>query len=169
MIATDRTDLIWTGRLMPCCTEGWVCSPPSSPAPAFPGGFFGALLVTSQGLTERGMGFIGSMVVLVRRIGVLLLGLGLVAGQLVASVLLDLLAPSGRYPLTAVTLIGTALTLVAAAIGLDPSVAAESHGPDRTRRPPVMRGWGGDRDAAGRQSNPGHDPRGAAGTHRDTP
>ncbi|MDQ2706738.1 MAG: hypothetical protein M3Z25_03525 [Actinomycetota bacterium] len=83
---------------------------------AFHRRFFGALLVASQGLTERGMGFIGSMVVLVRRIGVLLLGLGLVAGQLVASVLLDLLAPSGRYPLTAVTLIGTALTLVAAAI-----------------------------------------------------
>lgn len=63
-----------------------------------------------------GMAFIASMVVLVRHIGVLLLGLGLVAGQLVSSVLLDVLTPSGSYPLTAVTVAGTALTLVAAAI-----------------------------------------------------
>jgi transporter family-2 protein len=67
-----------------------------------------------------GMAFIGSMVVLVRRIGVLLLGLGLVAGQLVASVLLDVLAPAGYHPLTALTLTGTALTLVAAAVAAWP-------------------------------------------------
>jgi transporter family-2 protein len=63
-----------------------------------------------------GIAFIGSMVVLVRRIGVLVLGLGMVAGQLVASLLLDLFAPSGAHPLTLLTVIGTALTLVAAGI-----------------------------------------------------
>jgi transporter family-2 protein len=63
-----------------------------------------------------GIAFIGSMVVLVRRIGVLVLGLGMVAGQLVASLLLDLFAPSGAHPLTVLTMTGTALTLVAAGI-----------------------------------------------------
>jgi transporter family-2 protein len=68
-----------------------------------------------------GMAFIAAMVVLVRHIGVLLLGLGMVAGQLVASVLLDLLVPTGGHPLTAVAITGTALTLVAAAIAAWPA------------------------------------------------
>ena len=70
-----------------------------------------------------GMAFIGTMVVLVRRIGVLLLGLGMVAGQLMASLLLDLFVPSGRHPLTALTVTGTVLTLVAAGIAAWPGGA----------------------------------------------
>ncbi|MGH3787885.1 MAG: DMT family transporter [Pseudonocardiaceae bacterium] len=45
--------------------------------------------------------------------GVLLLGLGTVAGQLVGALLLDLFLPTGDNQLTATTLVGTALTLVA--------------------------------------------------------
>jgi len=70
-----------------------------------------------------GIAFIGSMVVLVRRIGVLLLGLGMVAGQLVTSLLLDLLAPSGEHPLTVLTVTGTVSTLLAAGIAAWPGGA----------------------------------------------
>lgn len=48
--------------------------------------------------------------------GVLLLGLGAVAGQLTGALLLDLLLPVGGNQLTTTTLIGTALTLVAVAV-----------------------------------------------------
>ncbi len=91
-----------------------------------------------------GIAFIASMVVLVRQIGVLVLGLGLVAGQLVASLLLDLLAPAGDHPLTALTITGTALTLVAAGVAAWParrpagdpggSRSASTPGAARTRR-----------------------------------
>lgn len=73
-----------------------------------------------------GMAFIASMVVLVRHIGVLLLGMGLVAGQLVSSVLLDVLTPSGAQPLSGVTVAGSALTLVAAGIAGWPARARSS-------------------------------------------
>jgi transporter family-2 protein len=73
-----------------------------------------------------GMAFIGTMVVLVRRIGVLLLGLGMVAGQLVASLLLDVLVPAGRHPLTVLTITGTVLTLVAAGIAAWPGGATRA-------------------------------------------
>jgi transporter family-2 protein len=76
------------------------------------------------------MAFIGSMVVLVRRIGVLLLGLGMVAGQLVASLLLDLFAPSGAHPLTVLTVTGTVLTLVAAGIAASSGGVATAPGRD---------------------------------------
>lgn len=48
--------------------------------------------------------------------GVLLLGLGVVAGQLVGALLLDVFLPTDANPLTATTLIGTALTLVAVTV-----------------------------------------------------
>ncbi|MGH3909994.1 MAG: DMT family transporter, partial [Pseudonocardiaceae bacterium] len=48
--------------------------------------------------------------------GVLLLGLGTVAGQLIGALLLDLFVPAGQGHLTAATLIGTALTLVAVTV-----------------------------------------------------
>lgn len=79
-----------------------------------------------------GIAFIGSMVVLVRRIGVLLLGLGMVAGQLVASLVLDLLVPSGQHPLTVLTVTGTVSTLVAAGIAAWPGGAGPT--PHRNAR-----------------------------------
>jgi bacterial/archaeal transporter family-2 protein len=87
--------------------RGWPNPPPTDP-----------LLYLGGPL---GIAFIASMVVLVRQIGVLLLGLGLVAGQLVASLLLDLLAPAGYHPLTALTVTGTVLTLVAAGVAAWPT------------------------------------------------
>ena len=66
---------------------------------------------------------------IVGRTGVLLLSLGAVAGQLLGSVLLDLLLPAGP-PLTALTLMGTALTLVAVAVAAPPA--------RRPARPPVQ-------------------------------
>ncbi|MCQ9163551.1 DMT family transporter [Arthrobacter sp. STN4] len=57
---------------------------------------------------------------LVRRIGVLLLGLGGVAGQLVGSVLLDLAFPSPVAAVGTATVLGTALTLIAVVIAAAP-------------------------------------------------
>jgi transporter family-2 protein len=48
--------------------------------------------------------------------GVLLLALGVVAGQLIGALLLDLFLPAGPSPLAVTTIIGTALTLVAVTV-----------------------------------------------------
>lgn len=61
-----------------------------------------------------GVIFIAAGVAVVRIIGVLLLGLGMVAGQLISSLLLDVLAPSNPHPVSVVTVLGAAVTLVAA-------------------------------------------------------
>ena len=58
-----------------------------------------------------GAAFIAIQTITVARIGVLLLGLCLVAGQLLGALLFDLLAPIG-VPTTASTAIGAAVTLV---------------------------------------------------------
>lgn len=63
-----------------------------------------------------GVLFIGAAAAIVPITGVLLLGLGAVAGQLVGAVLLDLFLPTSDDHLTATTLIGTALTLLAVAV-----------------------------------------------------
>jgi transporter family-2 protein len=63
-----------------------------------------------------GVLFVSLTAVIVPITGVLLLGLGAVAGQLVGAVLLDLFLPAGHDQLTATTLIGTALTLVAVVV-----------------------------------------------------
>ncbi len=74
------------------------------PLPAQPwlyvGGAFGAL-------------FAAAAAAIVAITGVLLLGLGVVAGQLLGALLLDLLLPAGNNQLSITTLLGTALTLVA--------------------------------------------------------
>ncbi len=77
------------------------------PLPAQPWLYLGGAL---------GVLFIGAAAAIVPITGVLLLGLGTVAGQLVGAVLLDLLLPAGDNQLTATTLIGTALTLVAVSV-----------------------------------------------------
>jgi transporter family-2 protein len=60
--------------------------------------------------------FIAAQAVLVRRVGVLLLALGLVAGQLAAALALDLLLPATGRPVGFATVGGTALALVAVAL-----------------------------------------------------
>ncbi|MBB6378825.1 transporter family-2 protein [Pseudonocardia eucalypti] len=68
-----------------------------------------------------GVVFIAAGVLVVRVIGILLLGLGMVAGQLLCSLLFDALAPTAPHPLTAVTVAGCALTLVAAVVAAWPA------------------------------------------------
>lgn len=70
-----------------------------------------------------GVVFIAGAAALVKRTGVLILGLGTIAGQLVASVLLDVLAPPAGYVLTASTVAGAALALVAVVVASFPSRA----------------------------------------------
>jgi len=65
--------------------------------------------------------FIGGAVIVVRVTGVLLLGLGSVAGQLVMSLVLDVLVPAPGQVVVASTVVGTLLTLVAVVIAAIPS------------------------------------------------
>ena len=65
--------------------------------------------------------FIGLASIVVKHTGVLLLGLGAIAGQLVASLALDLLVPITGRAITVPTLAGTALTLLAVVITAVPS------------------------------------------------
>jgi transporter family-2 protein len=64
--------------------------------------------------------FIAAQAVIVRMTGVLLMGLALLAGQLVASVGLDLLLPVPGAGLHLVTVVGSALVLVAVVIAAVP-------------------------------------------------
>jgi transporter family-2 protein len=64
--------------------------------------------------------FIAAQAVIVRMTGVLLMGLALLAGQLVASVGLDLLLPVPGASLHLVTVVGSALVLVAVVIAAVP-------------------------------------------------
>jgi transporter family-2 protein len=82
---------------------------------AFPGEWWLYL----GGLT--GCLFIAAQAVIVRTTGVLLMGLALLAGQLLASVLFDLLLPVSGTGLHLVTLIGTGLVLVAVVIAALPT------------------------------------------------
>jgi len=68
-----------------------------------------------------GVVFIAGAAIVVRTTGVLLLGLATVAGQLVTSLLLDLIVPAEGHVIVASTVIGTLLTLVAVAIAALPA------------------------------------------------
>jgi bacterial/archaeal transporter family-2 protein len=68
-----------------------------------------------------GVVFIAVAAAIVRSIGVLLLSLASIAGQLVTSLLLDILAPTSREGVTLTTILGTVLTLVAVVIAALPS------------------------------------------------
>lgn len=67
-----------------------------------------------------GIIFVAGYAIVVRYTGVLLLGLGAIAGQLAASVAFDLVVPVSSRPLSWTTLAGTALTLVAIGIASIP-------------------------------------------------
>jgi len=60
--------------------------------------------------------FIAAAAVVVRTTGVLMLGLSIVAGQLLCALLIDLVAPTSGQPLTFTTVGGSALALVAVVI-----------------------------------------------------
>ena len=67
--------------------------------------------------------FIGLATIVVKRTGVLLLGMGAIAGQLVTSLVLDLVAPLAAHPVAWTTVAGTMLTLAAVAVASLPSRA----------------------------------------------
>ncbi len=64
--------------------------------------------------------FIGLSAWIVGQIGVLLLALGAVAGQVVASLVIDVVLPSSAGAPTVTTVLGAALTLVAAGVAATP-------------------------------------------------
>ncbi len=68
-----------------------------------------------------GVAFIAAQTVIVRTLGVLLMGLAVLAGQLAAAVLFDLLLPVRGHVLTTVTVVGAAVTLLAVAVAAIPS------------------------------------------------
>jgi len=66
-------------------------------------------------------GLLGAFVVVVgatavQTLGVLRLGLAMVAGQMAGALIVDLVAPAPGEPVTAATVVGVALTMVAVAI-----------------------------------------------------
>ena len=64
-----------------------------------------------------GIAFIALSAAIVHRIGVLLLSLGMIAGQIIAALLLDLVTP-GSTPPGVATYVGAGLTLVGVAVPL---------------------------------------------------
>lgn len=83
-----------------------VAGPPTGSFPTNPWLYTGGVI---------GIVFIGTAAAVVHRIGVLLLGLGLIAGQIVGALVLDLVTPGAAAP-AATTYVGAALTLVAVAV-----------------------------------------------------
>lgn len=92
------------------------------PSPDWPGAHDAHLYLGGA----LGAGFVAMAAVVVRVLGVLRLGLAVVAGQLLGAVLIDLLAPAEGAELRATTVVGVLLTLVA--------VAVSGRGPRRTAR-----------------------------------
>lgn len=82
------------------------------PLPAQPWLYLGGVL---------GIFVIGGTVVLVRYTGVLLLSMGMVAGQLIGALILDLVVPTPGTRVDVSTVVGIGLTLVAAAIAAWPT------------------------------------------------
>ena len=83
-------------------SAGWPSSFPSDPW-LYAGGAIGCVFIAGQAM-------------LVRVIGVLLLALCGVAGQLAAALALDLLLPAAQRPVDAATIGGTVLALIAVAV-----------------------------------------------------
>ncbi len=83
---------------------GWVATFPANPL-LYAGGAVGVL-------------FIGGAALVVRTIGVLLLGLGTIAGQLLGALVLDLVIPIAGRELTLPTVIGTLATLIAVSLAV---------------------------------------------------
>lgn len=100
------TTVLLIATLVHSTWAGWPTVFPTNPA-LYLGGLIGVI-------------FIAGAAVIVRITGVLLLGLGTIAGQLIGSLLLDIFAPVAGHELTVPTIIGTAATLVAVSIAALP-------------------------------------------------
>ncbi|MEH0111424.1 DMT family transporter [Tersicoccus sp. MR15.9] len=93
----------------------WGIKQLATPAPAALPGQWWAYLPGPLGITV-----ISLSAMLAPRLGVLLLGLGIIAGQLVGSLGLDVIAPAAGTHVAFSTVGGTALTLVAVAVATLP-------------------------------------------------
>jgi transporter family-2 protein len=71
-----------------------------------------------------GIIFIGVASAVVGHIGVLLLGMGMIAGQIIGAVVIDLFLPTASGPPTVQTVLGAALALVAVLFAARPAPAA---------------------------------------------
>ncbi|GAA0599876.1 DMT family transporter [Kribbella sandramycini] len=69
-----------------------------------------------------GVIFISAAAAVVRVVGVFVLGLGTIAGQLIASLLVDLFAPAADKPITLPVLAGTTLALIAVVVAAIPNL-----------------------------------------------
>lgn len=83
---------------------GWPTELPSE-LWLFTGGILGSMFIAGSALV-------------VARIGVLVLGVSVVAGQLLGALVIDLVSPSPLHPLTAPTVAGVALSLVAVLVSV---------------------------------------------------
>jgi transporter family-2 protein len=83
-------------------STGWPTDIPTEPY-LFIGGILGSLFIAGSALV-------------VARIGVLVLGVSVVAGQLIGALVIDIVSPSPVHPLTSSTLLGVGLSLVAVVI-----------------------------------------------------
>jgi len=67
-----------------------------------------------------GIVFIATQAILVRTTGVLLMGLAVLSGQLITAVVFDLVAPVQAHPVSVLTIVGAAFTLVAVVVAAVP-------------------------------------------------
>lgn len=81
--------------------------------------------------------FIAGAAAVVRFTGVLVLGLGTIAGQLIASIMLDIVVPPEGHVLTATTVVGAALALVAVAIASLPARRGSGQASRNREGPPT--------------------------------
>ena len=95
--------------------SGWPAAVPTNPV-LYLAGLIGVI-------------FIAAAALLVRIVGVLLLGLGTIAGQLSGSLILDLAVPIPGHVIAATTVAGTILTLLAVGLAALPSrlIRRQSH------------------------------------------
>lgn len=109
---TAGTTLLVIGAVVDVGIRGWPAALPGEWW-LYTGGAFGMFVI-------------GTSAVIVRYTGVLLLSLGLVAGQLLGAVLLDLLVPARDAGLTWTEVVGTVITLVAVVVAATPSRAGSA-------------------------------------------
>jgi transporter family-2 protein len=100
------TTLLLIAMLVHAASAGWPTGLPANPV-LYLGGVIGVLFIA-----------VGAIVTPV--IGVLLMGFGLVAGQLTTSLVLDLVAPVAAHPISWLTVAGTGLALIAVTIAAIP-------------------------------------------------
>lgn len=93
-------------------TIGWPTNLPTEYW-LFTGGILGSMFIAGSALV-------------VARIGVLVLGVSVVAGQLLGALVIDLVSPSPLHPLTTATVLGVVISLIAVLISVIPSRGAKA-------------------------------------------